>query len=1476
MLDLKFLPPIVSATQPPPEMNVSLIAGDRPLALFPVRLETRFFPQPDGSFELRVRVYPDQVHLDSHEPELTAQEIIWGQHFWEQDWRAGNDEEARRRAWQQLADRFDPRRAAWVARALKPLNPAERPAAPVPANQPLPKPLQFPSPPPGSGKSESWSRAPLARLLPDRWVAIAYSRGSLAGIVSGKDIPDPLAAGPDPQANVAATDEQLAVDGGMKWLIDFDAAEAAGMGLRLKLSNETAQAGLDVLLVMGVKASLNSADSTKRISALLDAHNYTDGLSFLLHGTPSNNTPDAPSGFSSRDAGQQQSYLAQLPANTFRVGDESNGDTFARALGLSPNVAKAVIKLTNTTTKEQLDARQMNTALWAATWGYYLSNMIGREGNNLTDDDLAWARDHFINHVRAAGPLPSLRVGKQPYGILPVTSLDNWSPKVGEEAQVARDVWLKDLLLKLRDRVWRPNLTTVARLGRSHDPDQDLAAVMASDGLSSSYVARGVMGRHYLQHLWWFLGINMDLRGWWRKQEELTGATLTTLDVRWRSRLTRAAYADRLMSVKAPLTQGGDVSETTPLAPNYIDALLKVASLDTLLKETDAPASLLHALLRHSMLLEYANAAARLLFNNGTPLPALFKDQEMIDISPQSTTLTSSWQLNQPIPTITGSQTLGEHLLKLTTFQDPNVAAIGEFRKSLAHLKTLSSARLERLLAGTLDCCAHRLDAWITSFATKRLDAMRRANPTGVYFGGYGWVENLKPAPARAVTVAPAGEQAPIYLTPDDPGFVHAPSLTQAATVALLRNGHLTHSTAAVRDLLAIDLSSERVRLANWLLDGVRQGQPLGALLGYRFERRLHELKLDHFIKLFRDLAPLAGTLQPTELPVEAIAANNVVDGLKLHQLWKQKGVGIFVGLPHPTMFQAVIAELNALHEALDAVSDAVVAESVYQVVRGNTARAASTLDAVARGEAPPPELEVTRTPRSGVALTHRLVTLFSGSPAALPEWQNAAQSFRAVAEPHLNAWAAKLLGNPANVRCVIERLDPETGQVAETKEIRINQLRMSPLDFIYAVEGGSQSQQSEIEQRLLFAITRRPDGFPANAILRINRSRNSNWKLNELSYGEFAELVRAARGVVTNARAIDAGDLNLPERTQSVTVDITELETRANQAEQSLRQTFVNLQRQLNPPAGVPAATQAELLRELILRLSSFGVPSAVPLSFAGDAPDDRGVLLAQAGSIAKEVEQRIAQLTTLKAVLNQAVTIEDKRDHHRERLRAVFGQAFVVLPRFAAGNADELASAFADSVKMQDNDPMAVVTWFQRASRVRDGVGRLEASLRYAEALNTGESLKLIVGQLPYQTNDRWVGLPLKGGKQIPGGRMSLVVQSSVAVDVRKPLAGILIDEWVEVVPNAKETTGVVFQYNPPDASAPQSILLAVPPVPDKSWTVGDLHRVLLETLDLAQLRAVDAEALDEAGHYLPALYFAFNVNNETVSTDFTKLAK
>jgi hypothetical protein len=44
-----------------------------------------------------------------------------------------------------------------------------------------------------------------------------------------------------------------------------------------------------------------------------------------------------------------------------------------------------------------------------------------------------------------------------------------------------------------------------------------------------------------------------------------------------------------------------------------------------------------------------------------------------------------------------------------------------------------------------------------------------------------------------------------------------------------------------------------------------------------------------------------------------------------------------------------------------------------------------------------------------------------------------------------------------------------------------------------------------------------------------------------------------------------------------------------------------------------------------------------------------------------------------------------------------------------------------------------------------------------------------------------------------------------------------------------------------------------------------------VLWETMDLTRIRAVGPEALGELRQYLPALYFAFNMRNDTISTDF-----
>jgi hypothetical protein len=1475
----------------------ALCPGDLPLLLLPVRLEARFFTftLPGNVTELRVRVYPDKIHLDSHEPDLLPGEHDWGAHYWEQDWRAGNDTNARAAAWQQLADRFGAERAAWIQRALRPTNPEQRQTAPVPADTPLPV---APALPPvtvvADGANSAWRHAPQARLLPDRWIALLQS-GSTVTQVVGADIVRPLAVGPDPTlAPTAVPDNQLPIDPGMKWMIDFNEAEAKGMALRITVPPASLAAGLDRLLVFGVATSLTGAAAAAELATLLDAHHYTDGLEFLPFGTPTNNTDARRAAATKDDPLHQRSFAIEVAFDPATLAPQSNALCVGAALGLPTDVIPAVLgHIGQADDSHALDMRSMNVALWQIGWGYYLTNIVGFDGTGLTPSLIAWARDHFATHVRSGGPFPILRCGRQPYGLLPVTSLDLWQPGVSQQQALTPDLWLQSLLLKLRDNIWRARLGDVFRIGRRQtpsDPDADLADVMRSDGLSSAYITRAFFGRHYLQHLRAFLGEDLQGSGFIPTQDALAAGLLQRLGIAWRPRLARAIGAETAWPVTAPLVQAGEVSPWRNLEPNYIADLLALSRIEDVIAArpdpaaTDGTAPLLQLLLRHALLREIADATAQIAAGApGSDVTALLRDAELVDlVTDAPPTLTWKRQLDLPAPGIAGNPTIREFLEGLTSFETPAaVTALGDFRSSLAHLQTLDSERLQYLMQGTLDLSTHRLDAWITSFASKRLAAFSTTAGKGVYVGAYGWVENLRPAPpATAMSPLPAGEPGPLFAYPGDSGFIHAPSLTHAAAAALLRNAHLGASGAPPPDSpFAIDLSSRRLREAERLLDGIRQGQPLGALLGYRIERLLHDLGLDNFISPLRSLAPLAASPLATNAAAsDTIAANNVVDGLALFGLWQSNRTSVLQRAPAgttPGQLTALGGVLDGLGAAIDGLSDALTAEAAYQITRGNLSRIASTLSAVAQGDAPPPELDVAHPTRSGTPLTHRLLVLFSGAPVVNPGWPAAASSRRASAEPMVNAWASKLLGNADKVRCTIQRLD-ETGAVAETRKLTLGAIGVAPLDVVYGVDASTSPTQSnaalsDIEQQVLYVARHMAGGFDPAANLRLMHSRPGDLAAGETTLFDVLEQARAAGRLIAGLRGADPEDLNPPERTGASTIDLAELEARVAAAETALSAAHIEL------GALVASATKtAEALRGGLMALGAFGVGPAVPVISGGESAADVAALAVQATALMKTSAARLAQGTALRA---QAATTDPRARAGQlaDRMRAVFGPSFVVLPRFDCGAAStELADALAASKTAQGGDELAANGWFMQHARLREPLARLAACLRGAEVLSIGERLNLSVAQLPFITNERWVGLPPDPSNTLAVSKLSLVLQTTAPIDTAESLTGLVIDEWTEIVPSTTETTAIAFQFAPPDACAPQCLLLAVPPIPGADWTVDTLRQVLDETHDLAKLRAVDAEMLGETAQYLPALALAFNAKDDAVSTDVAPLIR
>ena len=101
----------------------------------------------------------------------------------------------------------------------------------------------------------------------------------------------------------------------MKWMVDFDEAEAKGMALRIPCRRRCVRAGLDSLIVFGVATSVGADAAQRQLADLLDAHHYTDGLEFLRLGTPTNNTDDRRAGYEPDDPGPQRSFADEVASD---------------------------------------------------------------------------------------------------------------------------------------------------------------------------------------------------------------------------------------------------------------------------------------------------------------------------------------------------------------------------------------------------------------------------------------------------------------------------------------------------------------------------------------------------------------------------------------------------------------------------------------------------------------------------------------------------------------------------------------------------------------------------------------------------------------------------------------------------------------------------------------------------------------------------------------------------------------------------------------------------------------------------------------------------------------------------------------------------------------------------------------------------------------------------------------------------------
>lgn len=1527
-----------------PEQLIQGWEDDIPVLLLPLRVETRWKTELRGGPELWVRVFPDDVAVVTHEKVLTDAEVEHGRAYWTA-LRAAADADARTEAWRALVDRFGANRGAWVALQTKPTNWDAAATDPQLA-------FEFPDPP--LTKPDAWTTAPHTRVLPDRFVLLGWRTGERVLNEVGAAVDDVVVLGPSPLEDHDGgpsitrdqVDKTLALGESFAWVRDFDAAVRRGLGFRVRLDERAVAGGFDQLMVLGVKHSASADDAKALVEDLVDNHHYSlPGFAVVRQGTPTNNTEGNESAYTRAGRGAEESAVTEVGAPLFApVGDRTaatDGQRLADYLGIGYD---PLLHVDGAALADNAEAVAMNRALYAGTLGYYLDHMLNEV---VSDDGLVAIRRHFTEHISGRGPVPTVRVGRQPYGILPTSAFGRWRSDPSRGPAGRFDPFEATLyrVLARFDQAWSTLVPGLARVGAPGNGAAHLLDVLGLQPTSAELYQRVGYSWDYLRNLEQFAWGGRDFGDVLKMAVEgqAARALLTQLGyspiradgspkpIPLLLQLIWRHYHVQLDSKKLiddqPLSEDAGIKPFDPARPdNYVDWLRANAADADKLEAQDfggaqAPAALLYLMLHFSLLMEAGRGIHRWLGLRDVQADELVRSRKFMNIGPEPSP--SAWEVfRAPAHRVVAQEPSERSLLELIHF--PQFAADeGQFVRqqldALAVLRGLPTARLERALVEHIDTLSYRLDAWQTSLFERRLHRQRRLDAapeerrTGVYLGAYGFLENVRPASGRRSRVSEERLPEPLrtgednlYVDAASGGYVHAPSLNHATAAALLRNGYLTHSAPDRPDALAVNLSSDRARRARYLLDGIRNGQSLESLLGVQFERGLHDwttrpgqpVILDHVKPAFRAAFPIRRTRVPqaADAGVGAGAAtvtedHQVVNGLDLALSTRAFPYGV-TGLPVLSAEQqaAIEQEKDGIANTLDSLRDVLTAEAAYQLALGNFDRAAAVVQSAANGTIPP-DVEVLRTPRgTGLSFTSRLCVQLAPDVAANP-WPAVPMSQRALLEPALNNWAGLLLGDPTTIRCRVSAVGPD-GQVLMLNgspaqgTVTLTDLRVQPLDFVYMTRReAEESGVAELEARVRYYFAR-ARGVPDDAVVKIAFADHGADPAAR-SFGEALALSDRIRRLLGSARPLHAGHFQSASKDAPAPpenpgrIDVAELRARVGASLTAVRALFPALQTAVANARASAAQATADALRAALVAVADAGFAYAVPRSAVGAGA-------AQIEALAQQADSLLARAAELGPVTDAALlrvdapggSADSKAAELAGAVRPWMGDDLLLLPRFVFGDSAAVAQAHAarDDLLTYVRDtagvPLPVDEWLHGAACVRPLVHEFEM-LRAIVDTRLAQPLQCSPLQLPYHPGDAWLGAQYPPTTEILHDTVSVVQHLPQGFDASGPQCGLMVDEWVETVPNRQEVTGLTFNFDAPGSAPPQALLLAVTPEETGSWQWDDLVDTVLDTFRRAQLRAVEPDAVGDLpaiGTLLPAVMAEFSTGRSTVSLDYS----
>ena len=1164
------------------------------------------------------------------------------------------------------------------------------------------------------------------------------------------------------------------------WHTDFDAALDAGMGLRL--TGDAVQRALAASWIIAVGIAKGSGATA--MNTLLKDAVANGAFAFLRQDTPTNNTPSEPTPYQVPRANLMTFLRTAVDAEKGVLASPlpQSAELFSEALGIN------LLEVANAPFSGDLafeDARAMLRVIGPALIDTAVTNTAALNG---IDEEVVI--DFFKDWIASRGPLPPVRFGKNPYGVLPVVDLDGLTQLASDNDTDARiEAFIRNFATVVINAAQTAADTTVPVL-QPADPDAEtkLEAILKLNPVSRR-VEVGTVGTQDVQAL---------------------GCPYVTSTAHPAAQYLGALARDPISSLPDP----------TAAAPDF---------------------PLLYRLARLSLLKTTLSAVA-------TQTPVLSKTILNTRVLLTRDEATQFDLVSSKLTARSLSSLASEKIASLGTLADVFQTRSSNFLAGIQRLEALAqepdgAARLETLLMETIDLFQHRIDAWATGVAYRRIVKRRRAGRDELLGGYWGLLGRIRPNSTTGGT----------------DGYLQAPSPHQAVTAAIMRSTHLRHSGTGA---FSVGLDSARVRRGLKLLEMLQAGISPNEALGYIAERLLHDRNQDILIFRLRDRFPLRDPRDDAALEIR------LSDGL------------LFMNATIDATFPASeVAPLQALQldlqKEFDALADIVTAESTHLRMLGQSDAANAWLQ-VLSGDTIPGLPSVLRTRRQGHSSTYRIAVLMD------PQEPRLNDTPRAIVEPTLAALATDKL--PQFVQAFVEVTIPGGGNGTSTVKLQFklkSDLGLEPLDLLV---GGESEVLLRARHRLISLWRDDPSlqaqlgPFPDRDIMTfINQARPVTFNLDAGTPAARSLLDTATeiRRAVTQGRILEPTDLSAAadpankltdERERDLLVGSSNaLARRVSLLAEKIGPRLTALRSAIGPVVAAArnyrrlvdlradAQTLALAFTELttlrrrleseLLAVSYFAEPGALrPLS-TSDMIADPDELERSLTAIADRLQLKA---TALSSSLPPATPPANSsaarvaRDRLISALKSMLdGDGLPVLPPV------ERTDATRPLIKPS---PERVRPWLADWIPVRKKVRRI-AALFDDEPWRAHITPEAATGADADDVDER------PDESIAPRAHLFgtfVVRRNPVGMN---PYAGFIADEWAEHRASRMQQTGLAINYDSPQSEPPHVLLLCEPTGPSApAWGLASAAAMVAEAVALMKARALAAQDRPLPGPLFP----------------------